>query len=268
MIHNVFYNVCVHRNGLSPLRSKSWPDESAQRNIAICLIIVDTLHHEEIWRHWIEHQQNIDQESGAYQAKLFIHAKYPEKVKSAWVRSHLIDVTFRPEWNSVEVVQALLSTLDTALQYTGDDIMHNRNNDNNSCNNDGNRGNSSGNNSVNNTTLHAPTVPKCGRFLFATESCLPLYDLHATGEMLFAQDCSWVNAYHTPVGTWEAGACFRAVDSDVVPPQVCIVHRNTLSAAGLVFLFLRHSISNVFLQFALLVSFLYSYVITIASQHG
>lgn len=206
----------MHRNSLSPLRSKAWPHESEQRTIAICLIIVDTLHHEEIWRQWAENQQDHHHSSDKYQAKLFIHAKYPEKVKSAWVRSHLIDVTFRPEWNSVEVVQALLSTLDTALRYTGDGDIR--------CSNGNNNGNNSGNNNdingATNITESAPAVPKCGRFVFATESCLPLYDLQATGEVLFAQDCSWLNAYHTPVGTWEAGSCFRAVDTEVVPPQV------------------------------------------------
>lgn len=181
-----------------PLRPKTWPKESEQSMIAICLVIVDTLHHEDIWRAWCEKGS----EGKHYQARLFIHAKYPEKIKSAWVKSNLIDVTFRPEWNSVEVVQALLSTLDTALQYI----------DNNSRK-DG----------ATDATKEVTGVPKCGRFLFGTETCLPLYDLQYIGETLFAENCSWLNAYHTPVGTWEAGACFRAVDAEVVPPQVYMI---------------------------------------------
>jgi len=33
------------------------------------------------------------------------------------VRSQLLDFTFFPDWNSVEVVQAMLSTLQAAFDY-------------------------------------------------------------------------------------------------------------------------------------------------------
>ena len=47
-----------------------------QKTIAICLVIVDNLHHEEIWKHWIEQGEEIGH---GYKARLFIHAKHPEK---------------------------------------------------------------------------------------------------------------------------------------------------------------------------------------------
>lgn len=155
--------------------------------------------------------QDNTQGSGRYKAQLFIHAKYPEKVTSEWVRERLIDVTFRPDWNSVEVVQSLLSVLHKALQYspvaghTGQDT-----------------GDLSSSQQSSNITTASTQPGACGRFLLATESCLPLFDLQTTGEMLYAQESSWLQAYHTPQGSWEAGACFRAVDPDVVPPKVQI----------------------------------------------
>ena len=154
--------------------------------LQFCLVIVDTLYHEEIWRHWIEQGERAE---GNYKAQLFIHAKHPERITSPRVQERLIDVTFRPDWNSVEVVQSLLSVLDAALKYFPniDDTR-----------------------STNGNTA-STQVGACGRFILTTESCLPFYDLETTGEMLYKEDCSWLKAYHTPQGGWDAGTCFRSV---------------------------------------------------------
>ena len=77
---------------------------SEQKTIAICLVIVDELHHEDIWRHWVE-------EEGEYKGRLFIHAKSPHKIKSKWVKERTLDVTYSPDWNSPEVVRAMLAVL-------------------------------------------------------------------------------------------------------------------------------------------------------------
>jgi hypothetical protein len=165
-----------------------WPPDKEQRCIAICLVIVDTLHHEDIWREWMDAANSEPQVSDStpsaqetpYKAELFIHAKKPESVQSEWVKSHLIDVTFNPQWNSVEVVQAMLSTLDAALR----------------------------------------NIAFCGRFVFGTESCLPLLPLQRLGEVVFAQECSWLSAYHTPQDKFDAAAAFVAVNSEIVPAKV------------------------------------------------
>lgn len=80
-----------------------------RKTIAICLVIVDDLPHEGIWRAWIE------QASSKYKAQLFIHAKHPDRIQSPWVRSRTLDKTFSPEWNSPEVIRAMLATLSWAL---------------------------------------------------------------------------------------------------------------------------------------------------------
>lgn len=82
-----------------------------QKTVAICLVIVDTLPHEDIWRTWMEPEHACD-----YKAQLYIHAKFPDKITSPWVRSRTLDKSFLPEWNSPEVIRAMLATLSWALE--------------------------------------------------------------------------------------------------------------------------------------------------------
>jgi hypothetical protein len=171
----------IARSGTVPLRS--WPSDVQQNTIVVCLVIVDRLHHKDIGRSWTDCPQDTP-----YRARLFIHAKNPHLVESKWVRSHLVDVTFNPNWNSVEVVQATLSMMQSALQYgaaetTGKDASEG-----------GCRG-------------------ECGRFVYCTETCLPLCTLAEVGTALYERDCSWLSAYHT-------AASFGAVGKEVVPPKV------------------------------------------------
>lgn len=67
---------------------------------------------EDIWRAWIEDGVSS---SCTYQAELYIHAKYPERIQSPWVRSRTLTHSFRPEWNSPEVIRAMLAVLEKAL---------------------------------------------------------------------------------------------------------------------------------------------------------
>lgn len=157
--------------------SRGAPSSSAGRRptIAICVVIVDELYHEAIWRDWIEQSA---QAQANYDARLFIHAKFPERITSGWVKPFVLPETFRPEWNSPEVIRAMLAALGRAL---ADDA--------------------------------------CGRFVFATESCIPIYSLEATGQALFAEDASWLNAFDAGKTQWETGACFRSVDAGMVPER-------------------------------------------------
>jgi hypothetical protein len=159
--------------------------------LAICMVIVDQLHHEAIWQSWIS-QGSL--KGSKYRVRLFIQAKNPEAVASDWVRQFLIPMTFRPAWNSPEVVRAMLGTLDTALQYLHDD-------------DDDDNG-------------HYHQFLRCERFLFCTEYCLPLRSLTETGDLAFAQDRSWLTARHEAVDSWEQTHCFQAVDQTVIPPAV------------------------------------------------
>ena len=123
-------------------KSSSTLSSSSQKNtdtIAICLVIVDELHHEEIWKWWLgEHLEtkednnpsdkcinlpekelpassssscsslppsqplnpssevpNEAENKRKFKARLFIHAKYPERIKSPWVRARTLGTLLR-----------------------------------------------------------------------------------------------------------------------------------------------------------------------------
>ncbi len=159
----------------SPSSLATMAPVTEQKTVAICLVIVDTLHHETIWRRWIEQGEIV---GSHYKARLFIHAKFPEKIKSEWVRERCLSLSYMPEWNSPEVIRSMLAALHAALKD-----------------------------------------PYCGRFVFGTESCLPIYNLQEAAHRLFADDKSWLDAFHEGKTSWERAACFVAVDDRVVPPK-------------------------------------------------
>lgn len=85
--------------------------ESSEENfeIALLFIIIDTLPLESIWRHW------IDTSSCASRVQIYIHAKYPERVRSDWVKQHLVPFTYRPAWASVEIAKAMIKLLEYVI---------------------------------------------------------------------------------------------------------------------------------------------------------
>jgi hypothetical protein len=82
-----------------------------QKTIGVCIVIVEELYHERIWRYLCE-------QSSDYNLRLFIHAKHPEGVRSHWVKSRLVESELLPEWNSVEVLRAMLLLLSRAVEDT------------------------------------------------------------------------------------------------------------------------------------------------------
>lgn len=143
-------------------------------HIAICLVIVDKLHHEEIWRSWMESAPE------GFAVNLVIHAKHPDRITSEWVRQHTLDITYNPEWNSPEVIRAMLAVLARALED-----------------------------------------PHCHRFIFGTETCIPIWDVGHTCRELMREDASWLNAWHRPNNRYEETEQFGSVDRTMVP-QLCV----------------------------------------------
>lgn len=75
------------------------------QQLGLLFIIIDDLPHELIWRVWLN---SIEDEN---RVKVFIHAKNPDKVQSQWVKSHLVDFCFRPQWGSVEITKAMIELM-------------------------------------------------------------------------------------------------------------------------------------------------------------
>lgn len=144
-------------------------------------MIVDCLLHEDIWRDWINQSK---ESSLPYGARLFIQAKNPEAIQSEWVRDQLLPISFDPTWNSPEVLRAMLACLDAALEYQDEEKS------------------------------------RCERFVFATEYCIPILSLKQTGDIIFQQEKSWLDARHEPLDSWERSHCFLAVRQDMIPVDV------------------------------------------------
>jgi hypothetical protein len=158
----------------------SVPSSFARKTFLICVVIVDELYHESIWRRWLEDGDSACE----YQAELLIHAKYPDAPGySPWVKKRILDKSFFPEWNSTEVVRAMLELLNYGL-LVQEEVHYER-------------------------------------FIFATESCIPVVSVKTAGNMLFSsKEMSWTNVYNVPKNSWEDRNCFKPVNREIIPPQV------------------------------------------------
>jgi hypothetical protein len=94
-------------------------------HVAVCACIVDSLPHEHIWRRWIHpvrtppDNPKSDNDKAAtisYSADMYIHAKFPRRIQSPWVKQKLISRSFQPDWNDVRIVQAMLALAEEALR--------------------------------------------------------------------------------------------------------------------------------------------------------
>lgn len=67
------------------------------------------------------------------------------------------------------------------------------------------------------TLDYAVKYSNADRFVFVTESCIPVWSLSEIVEILFQRERSWLNAYNVPKSSWEAGHCFEPVDKTIIP---------------------------------------------------
>jgi hypothetical protein len=83
-------------------------DPGEPGHLALLMIVIDEVPYEAVWRAW----------SGLSQVQVLVHAKHPERVSSPWVRERLVPSTLRPEWGSLELVEAALLLLREGLSHT------------------------------------------------------------------------------------------------------------------------------------------------------
>lgn len=79
-----------------------------RNHVALLFLIIDSLPYEAIWREWIKSVEG--------HVHVFVHAKYPNRVTSNWVRKRVVQSTLEPTWGSVELLKAELLLFDTALR--------------------------------------------------------------------------------------------------------------------------------------------------------
>ena len=113
--------------------------KSHRRTLGILFIIIDDFPNEILWRIWLEHgiatclnpsYYSIDEngsniagsvagnENEADVVRVWFHAKYPDRVKSEWVRQRLVSsFHFKPEWGSVELTKVMVHMLNEVCKY-------------------------------------------------------------------------------------------------------------------------------------------------------
>lgn len=88
-------------------------EDSSCCGLTLLFIIVDSFPHEAIWRSWLEHGS----EASRGKVRVLIHAKFPHKLTSPWVKRHLCK-TFHlnPSWGSLELTEVMVRLLEESMQ--------------------------------------------------------------------------------------------------------------------------------------------------------
>ncbi len=240
--------------------TKNTKEGSKRRHIALLFLTIDGLPHEHIWKEWLKSSSSSTDVDASKDNKpsssdiettpvvsVLCHAKYPDRIKSEWLRQrHLMQQSrknndndsltkfhsHRPEWGSVEITRAMIDLLEEALRIGTDDSMNSakylstpiisdaqQQNSNTSTKEEGSE-----------STIHCEQqdIPPVDRFIFVSESCLPVTTLEEVELALFGPrnasessaalyDKSWVNARSTPNNGYSRQLQWDAIRTDNIP---------------------------------------------------
>jgi hypothetical protein len=117
----------------------------------------------------------MDDKDAGVHVSVRIHAKFPERVKSEWMKQHLLPDPFKPKWGSIELVRA--------ATYLMDDILK--------------------------------KDRSVSRLCFASETCVPVRSLRACAKELFATECSWLDASNKPNNGFATQNQFQKVSAAI-----------------------------------------------------
>jgi hypothetical protein len=109
------------------------PTDCKTLNVGLLFIIIDDFPNEILWRLWAgqhlssfekekeegegegERVKSRDSTTDNYQGspvRFWFHAKYPDRVRSAWVRRRLVrGFHLQPSWGSVEITRVMVEML-------------------------------------------------------------------------------------------------------------------------------------------------------------
>ena len=167
------------------------PADLGRRPFHICLlaIIIDEMPYEHIWRHWAE---SAFEESNC-RVSLLVHAKYPHKVTSKFVRRHLITkpprmgrgnsyadpeyLTHEPSWGSIQITRAMIDLLRIGYDLASpQDAL---------LNDSDPRFASRRFFLQSNSEKNKNSFPMADKFLFISETCLPVKTLREYVDAFF-----------------------------------------------------------------------------------
>lgn len=252
-----------------------------RRHIALLFLTIDDLPHEHVWKEWLkssvhnnnnsslkekEGEDGTPQDNEGPLVSVLCHAKFPERIKSQWLRQrHLIrlahrdetksedgkteqkqcdgkseETTFsppkyhsrRPEWGSVEITRGMIDLVEEGLRIgapKGDDaasgngqgvVVNKHTSYRRYLSTPGDALSEADATDKGDISLSITTsiqtdddIPPVDRFIFVSESCLPVATLDEVEMALFGPkdtdskpktpkknpyDKSWVNARSTP----------------------------------------------------------------------
>ena len=174
---------------------------SSSRPFHICLlaITIDDLPYEAIWRAWANNANT----SSKFKVSLVCHAKHPEKVTSPWLQQRMLlqprrivrgnslsdpeVLSHRPGWGSVEITRAMIDLLVAAMEVgrQGDATKKEQQDARFSP-----RRFWMSSDTVDSAKtveeLAQEDVPPVDKFIFISETCLPVTTLEECGKALFA----------------------------------------------------------------------------------
>ena len=186
-----------HINNASRLKSVTTGESQAihgkNRNV-ICLLflIIDELPYEDIWKKWVEAPVMPGSDAHASTSvKVFVHAKYPEQVKSKWVKQHLIEKTFCPGWGTVQLTKAMVELARVALLNTKEEASQQAD----------------------------------IKFLYASESCIPICTLSDATARLFSKESknkSWMRVKYKPRNGYNGSSQWVPIENSGVIPPECV----------------------------------------------
>jgi Core-2/I-Branching enzyme len=126
---------------LSDYRPPAWPDVAVDGNapspktfhIALLALTIDDLPYEHLWRAWASAASTAcTDESTTVYVSLLCHAKFPDRVRSSWLKQRLLVhppqagrghefadpsyLTYKPDWGKPSITRAMVALLRNAVR--------------------------------------------------------------------------------------------------------------------------------------------------------
>jgi len=183
----------LHRYGyrIAPFPTPSAPPPPPPHHIALLCICIDQVPYEDLWRKWAE--------TGKSRVSFLVHAKYPHKINSPWVKQRLITkpprlgrghsyadpeyITHTPAWGSVQITRAMIDLLKQAIRMgtTSDRETDERFSTKRFL--------------IVQDTDDDQFPPMVDKFIFCSETCIPVTTLAECEQAILPNyHQSWVNA--------------------------------------------------------------------------
>jgi hypothetical protein len=192
------YHVAPYQSQPAPAATLPDAAPTTPRHIALLVICIDELPYEHIWKAW------ATASTGDALVSILVHAKYPSKVESSWLRQRLlvrpprigrgncyadpVYLSHAPEWGSVQITTAMVELVSAGLKIgpndrEADERFSSRRFLAETIKDDSNTSNTNKIDQQKETKV----IPPVDKFIFVSETCLPVKTLKECQEALFEE---------------------------------------------------------------------------------